>query len=80
MNKKVNTTKKNFNADVISVTPKRQLLAQRHIIRHIDHEDRSTHFFARLTLLHTPKSYALHFYRPDTPKSASSRGGIYMPM
>jgi len=47
MVKKINATE-NFNAGAIIATPKRQLLAQKHVIWRIGH------FFAQLTLFAQP--------------------------
>jgi len=81
--KKINATK-NFNAGAIITIPKRQLLAQTHVIQHID---QFTRFLHNLRFYPTPKSYALqclsigqkfhfpwgHIYTPCNVFSGPSR-------
>ena len=54
----INTTK-SFNATAIIVTPKRQLTAQKHIIRHISVKI-GPPFFAQLTLLPNSRNPVLY--------------------
>ena len=56
-----------FNAGSIIMTPKRQLLAQKHIIQCIDHWGSSTHFLHSWPYYPNPQilCFAMLFSRPD---------------